>query len=41
MIDLFKLRKGNLPIGLPAVEQQLSVFQHKSPDAKREVLMVI
>lgn len=41
MIDLFKLCKGNLPIGWPRVKQQISVFQHKSPDAKRKVLKVI
>lgn len=34
MIDLFKLCKENLPIGFQDGEQQLSVFQHKSPDAK-------
>lgn len=41
MIDLFKLCKGNLPVGLLDAEQQLSVFQCKNPDVKREVLMVI
>lgn len=37
MIDLFKLCKGNLPVGLPEVAQQISVFQHRSPDAKTSV----